>query len=200
MFNPGSVLGSTFYASREPVRNPLSLKLVHTARTIGSEEPALIGSIGHRIIRGFLLTTDATLCKVVESDIVEVADYDPVRKTSMVIGMKEPSRYVPLHWLGLQTHPDKLVTMFLFLDGPPPGVNVFSSKLLQGSFEQAMEIAKALKASKKDMIFIDGGGLFMVTKDLNTLQKDFSVLLDKARSETKKKKKATPGKRPKKKN
>lgn len=186
MFDPGSILGSTFFASREPIRNPLALRLVHEARTLGSKEPGLTGSIGHRLVRGFLLSADSVLCNMREGDIVEVTDYDPVRKTSIVIGMKGPSRFLPLHWLAQQTHPDKLVTLYLCVETPPPGVSVFSSKLLHGSFEEAMEVARALKASGKGTIFIDGAGLFMVTRDLETLPKDFEALLEAARAEAKK--------------
>ena len=153
---------------------------------MGSKEPSLIGSIGHRLVRGFLLSADVNLCNMKEGDIVEVTDYDPVRKTSLVIGMKRPSGFVALHWLAQQTHPDKLVTLFLSVGSPPPGVSVFSSKLLHGSFEEAMEVARALKASGKGSIFIDGAGLFMVTRDLETLPKDFEALLEVARAEAKK--------------
>jgi len=181
MFNPGSILGSTFFASREPVRNTMTLKLIKACQDMGSQEPALMGSLGYRLVRGFLLTTDGNLNTMREGDIVEVTDYDPVRKTSLVIGLREPSKFVPLHWLGIQTNPDKLVTLFLFIDPAPPGINIFSSKLLHGSFEEAMEVAKVLKASKQDAIFIDGGGLFMVSKNLETLSKDFKALLEKAK-------------------
>jgi hypothetical protein len=186
MFDPGSILGSTFFASREPVRNPLALKLVHVAQALGSKEPSLMGSIGHRLVRGFLLSADAILCNMKEGEIVEVTDYDPVRKTSIVIGMRGPSRFLPLHWLALQTHPDKLVTLYLAVESPPPGVSVFGSKLLHGSFEEAMEVVRSLKASGKGSIFIDGAGLFMVTRDLETLSKDFEALLEAARAEVKK--------------
>jgi hypothetical protein len=184
MLNHGSILGSTFFASREPVRNALTLKLIKACQDMGAMEPALMGSLGYRLVRGFLLTSDGNLHNMREGDIVEVTDYDPVRKTSLIIGLREPSKFVPLHWLGIQTHPDKLVTLFLFVDPAPPGVNIFSSKLLHGSFEEAMEVAKVLKASKKDAIFIDGGGLFMVSKNLETILKDFKALLEKAKEET----------------
>jgi hypothetical protein len=180
MLNQGSILGSTFFASREPVRNAMSLKIVKACQDMGSQEPALMGSLGYRLVRGFLLTTDGNLNGMREGDIVEVTDYDPVRKTSLVIGLREPSKFVPLHWLGLQTNPDKLVTLFLFIDPAPPGINIFSSKLLHGSFEEAMEVAKVLKASKEDAIFIDGGGLFMVSRNLASLATDFKALLVKA--------------------
>lgn len=189
MFDPGSILGSTFFASREPVRNPLALKLVYAAQRLGTKEPALIGSIGHRLVRGFLLSADVNLCNMKEGDIVEVTDYDPVRKTSLVIGMKSPSRFVPLHWLAFQTNPDKLVSLFLCVDGAPPGISVFTSKLLHGSFEEAMEVARVLKASKENMIYIDGAGIFMVSKDLESLSKDFMALLKKAKAPSKKGKK-----------
>jgi len=195
VFNPGSIIGSTFFASKEPVRNPLSLKLVHSAKAIGSREASLIGSIGHRLVRGLLLTADTVLCNTGEADVVEVTDYDPVRRTSIVIGMKEPSMYVALHWLGLRTNPDKQATLFLAVPSPPPGTDVFGSKLLHGSFEEAMEVAKALKASKKDRIFIDGAGLFMLAKDLDSLKKDFEGLL---KGPSSKKAKSKNGKAPKK--
>lgn len=195
MLNQGSILGSTFFASREPVRNVMTLKLIKACQDMGSQEPALMGCLGYRLVRGFLLTTDGNLNTMREGDIVEVTDYDPVRKTSLVIGLREPSKFVPLHWLGLQTHPDKLVTLFLFIDPAPPGINIFSSKLLHGSFEEAMEVAKVLKASKKDAIFIDGGGLFMVSKNLETLAKDFKDLLESAQTEPAPKTKAAAKKK-----
>ena len=151
MFRQSSILGSTFFASREPVRNPLTLKMLHAARAIASKDLSLVGSMSHRLTRGFLVTIDAQLGAMGEGDIVEVTDYDPVRKTSIVIGMKEPSTYVPLHWLALRTHPELLCSLLIITDKVPAGVKVFSSTLLPGSFEEAMEVAKALKSSKKDV-------------------------------------------------
>jgi hypothetical protein len=177
MFRQSSIMGSTFFASREPVRNPLTLKMMDRARRMASRDLSLTGSLGVRLPRGLLLTIDTPLAKLAEGDIVEVTDYDPVRKTSMVIGLKEPSVHVPLHWLGLRTHPEDNVTLLLHMEEPPKGVPLFSSKLLHASFEEAMEVVRAMKAGNQRAMFLEGRGVFLVSKDLETLLDDVKALL-----------------------
>jgi len=177
MFRQSSILGSTYFASREPVRNPLTLKIIDHAKRMSSRDLSLAGSMGVRLPRGLLVTIDTLLAKMAEGDIIEVTDYDPVRKTSVVIGMKEPSTYVPLHWLGLRTHPDDNVTFLLQMEKPPKGVPLFISKMLHGSFEEAMEVARAMKATDQRSMFLEGRGLFMVSKDLGTLLSDVRAML-----------------------
>jgi hypothetical protein len=178
MFRQSSILGSTFFASREPVRNPLTLKILHSSRDMASKDMSLAGSMGHRLPRGLLVTTDTPLGNVSESDIVEVTDYDPVRNTSIVIGLKEPTSYVPLHWLALRTHPEHSVTLLLLMETVPEGVDFFSSRLLAASFEEAMEVAKAMKVSGKGVIYLEGRGPFFVAKDLDALKRAVRALLE----------------------
>jgi hypothetical protein len=149
------------------------------------------------LTRGFLVTVDAQLGAMGEGDIVEVTDYDPVRKTSIVIGMREPSAYVPLHWLALRTHPELLCSLLIITDKVPAGVKVFSSTLLPGSFEEAMEVAKALKASKRDVIFLENRGLFLVARDLDGLVARLKAVLS-GKEAKKKKRKKKPKKKSKK--
>lgn len=185
MFNPGSVLGSSFFASREPVRDPQALSLVHACRAMASKDPSLAGSISLRRPHGQLVSADVELGTMSEDGIVDLKDYDPVRRTSMVIGLKEPSVYVPLHWLALRTHPGLNVSMLLLRESVPEGIEVFSSSLLHGSFEEAMEVVKAMKASKVPAMFISGVGLLLLAKDLEELPKVLDGLLGKERPEGK---------------
>jgi hypothetical protein len=177
MFRQGTILGSTFFASREPVRNPNTLLIVSTSKAIASKDPSLSGSMGHRLPRGLLATTDIPFATMTEGDIVEITDYDPVRRTSIVIGLKEPTVYAPLHWLALRTNPGLSASLLLLMDGPMEGIEVFESRLLHGSFEEAMEVAKALKANATGRIFLSGRGLFLVSKDLDSLARDIKAIL-----------------------
>jgi hypothetical protein len=142
----------------------------------------MAGSIGVRQPGAFLMSGDSTFGTMAEDEIVELKDYDPVRKTSIVIGLKEPTTYVPLHWLALRTHPGKNVSLLLFREAPPKGVPVFSSKILHGSFDEAMEIVKALKASKKDAIFLEGRGLLLMAKELKGLASGLTKVFGKAQA------------------
>jgi hypothetical protein len=179
MFRQGSILGSTYFASREPVRSPLALRLVDTGRRLASKDTSMAGSMSHRLPRGMLVTSDAAFPTMAEDSIVELMDYDPVRKTSIVVGLKEPTIYVPHHWLALRTHPEANVSCLLLMESPPKGVKVFSTRLLRGSFEEAMEMVKALKGCRDGCLFMEGRGLFIVTKDLRSLERTVSGLRPK---------------------
>lgn len=176
MFQPGSILGSTFFASREPVRDPRTLEMINTCRAMASKDPSMAGSVSLRRPHGQLVSADTSFSTMAEDHVLDLKDYDPVRRTSMVIGMKEPTQHVALHWLALRTHPGYDVSLLVFKETPPKGIKIFSSKLLHGSFDEAMEAVKAMKEAKVTTMFLTGVGLLLLSKDLEALKDDLASL------------------------
>ncbi|HDS59889.1 MAG TPA: hypothetical protein ENN54_06345 [Thermoplasmatales archaeon] len=94
-----------FFLSREPVCNPVVAEVVAAGRHLG-DGIRCPGTISVRYGNRMLITGQGVnLCRLEPEDLVEVADYDPVRQTVMVIGPRQPSLSTPLHWF-LYRRPD----------------------------------------------------------------------------------------------
>jgi len=95
----------TFFLSREPVCNPVVAEVVAAGRHLG-DGIRCPGTISVRYGNRMLITGQGVnLCRLEPENLVEVADYDPVRQTVMVIGPRQPSLSTPLHWF-LYRRPD----------------------------------------------------------------------------------------------
>jgi hypothetical protein len=135
---------TTFYASRERCRLPESLLLVDAMRRLAGTA----GSVSLRAGGRFLLSSaEAAAGNRTEDDVVEIADYDPVRHTVLAIGVKEPSADVAVHWLAYRT--DASVGAAAFVRDFPrrKGVSYVEGRHPWGSFDEAMAILSLAKAS-----------------------------------------------------
>ncbi len=57
--------------------------------------------------KNFLLTPHKrSLHELVREDLVDIADYDPVRNSLLYIGKQQPGRFAPFFWFIFRTFPD----------------------------------------------------------------------------------------------
>jgi ribulose-5-phosphate 4-epimerase/fuculose-1-phosphate aldolase len=91
-----------------------------------------------------------------QEDIVEIADYDPLKNIMLVIGTKEPSQEAPVHWIVqkarhdinvlLQMHSPSLVKK---LKGALPSTEEATPP---GTLDRAKELLKTLRKGKTILI------------------------------------------------
>ncbi len=94
--------------------------------------------------------------QMTQEDIVEIADYDPLKNIMLVIGTKEPSQEAPVHWIIqkarhdinvlLQLHSPTLVER---LQGAVPSTETTTPP---GSLDRAKELLKTLRKGKTILI------------------------------------------------
>lgn len=108
----------TFFLSREPVRNPLVAEVLTVGHHLG-DGTWCGGTISVRYGHRMLITGQGVnLCHLKVQDLVEVADYDPVRKVALVLGPTQPSPTTPLHWF-LYARRDVQAAIQIFDDEEP---------------------------------------------------------------------------------
>jgi len=138
----------TLFLSREEVRNPLAEEIKRAGKIV--KEKGLVegtyGNISARYGKRMVITaTGSDLGNLSNEDMVEVVDYNPVTDIAMVIGVKEPSKETPMHWLIYRREDINAAIHVHRTFEEAPSTEKYAP---QGSLELAMEAIKALKNSK----------------------------------------------------
>ncbi len=144
---PQKALGlgpTTFFASRERCRLPESLLLVDAMRRLGGAPCSVSIRAGGRFLLSSAGAPDGTRT---EEDVVEVADYDPVRNTVLAIGLREPSLDVAIHWLAYRTDEAVGAVAFVWDTSRRRGVGYLEGRHPWGSFDEALALLTRAKAS-----------------------------------------------------
>jgi hypothetical protein len=145
---PQKALGlgpTTFFASRERCRLPESLLLVDAMRRLRGMPCSVSLRAGGRFI---LSSATSAAGNLTEEEVVEIADYDPVRHSVLAIGSKEPSPDVAIHWLAYRTDPTVAAVAFVWVFERIKGVEYVAGRHPWGSFPEAMALLTLAKSSK----------------------------------------------------
>ena len=134
----------TFFVGHERCRLPEALRL---SALMGRLE-GFPGSLSIRAARGFVISSQQSgRGAFTEDDVVEVEDYDPVRHTCLVIGLREPSADTPLHWLAYRTDELTRAVCFVWDIHKRDGVVYPAVRHPAGSFDEALEVVALAKKS-----------------------------------------------------
>ena len=176
----------TFYVSKEQSNCPLIADIIKVGRKfkeIGLLKNALVTislSYGKRII---INGKDTDFGNINREDILEIVDYDPIKKIALTIGQKEPDMETPVHWLIQHARHD--VNAIIQLNGKKLlekiSIHIPETEKEQayGTLELAKEILKALRGSKS--IRVKNKGLLFIGTSL----KEAEELIQKVCEETK---------------
>lgn len=132
----------TFFLGREQIKNPLIGTMISTGKELadagGNGGGGTISvRYGNRIV---ITARNADIRSLDESDFVEVADYDAVRKIVLAIGPNEPPAGTALHWLVYRREGINAIVH----------IGDLSEKIIAGeggNFNIAMEALKSLKST-----------------------------------------------------
>jgi hypothetical protein len=92
----------TFFVSKEISRCPLIPEIQNMSKKLSSSKTyeknrwVISSRYGKRMI---ISTNTSHIANLQKEDFIEVVDYDPVKKTALVIGVRESSPETLLHWL-----------------------------------------------------------------------------------------------------
>ncbi len=159
----------TFYVSKEQSNCPLIADMIRVDRKLKeldllkNSSEVISFSYGKRMI---INSNMKNLGDMSRDDILEIVDYDPVKKIVLTIGRGKPGIETPVHWIIhharddinaiIQLNGEKLVERFS---------NILPSTDIEqpsGTLEQAMEVLKTLRNSK-DVVIKNKGVLFVGT-------------------------------------
>jgi hypothetical protein len=159
----------TFYVSQEQSNCPLVSDIVKIGKKF--EEYGLLKNNSGVISLGYgkrilINGNGVSLADVKREDVLEIVDYDPVKKIVLAIGQKEPHIETPVHWIIHHARND--VNAIIQLNDENL-VKKIQKKLLatektysSRTLELAKDILKALRTSKSIAIK-DKGALFVGT-------------------------------------
>jgi hypothetical protein len=172
---PPNASFQTFFASKEQSNCPLIPHIVSIGKKLkemgllkdGSGVVSL--SYGKRVL---INRNDVSLGDVGREDILEIVDYDPVKRIVLIIGDKEPNVEIPVHWLIHHARDDVNAVVQI---NSKKFVKKFSKKLPStekewpsGTLELTKEILKTLRAGKR--ILIKNKGILFVGNNLKEVE------------------------------
>lgn len=159
----------TFYVSHEQSHCPLVSDMIRLGKNFGEtslpEDTTGVISLGYGkriIING----NNIDLENLKIEDVLEIVDYDPVKKIVLAMGPTEPNVDTPVHWLIHHARDD--VNAVIQLNGEKL-VEKFSKKLpttekeyTSGTLELAKEILRTLRTSNSKNILLKDKGILFV--------------------------------------
>jgi len=181
----GNISFQTFYTSREESNCPLITQLVRIDRNIekkgfSKDIDSLTTSMryGNRVI----INSDyEKIGEINRSDILEIVDFDPVKKTLLVIGPKKAKVDSSVHWMihyarkeinaVVQMNGEKIVEKF---EGKIPCTE---KERFPGSFEMIKEILRVLKDSKS--VLVKNYGVIFVGNSVNDVEENILNVYEK---------------------
>lgn len=162
----------TFFLGKEKINNPLIKEMISIGKELGnifSEDVA--GNISVRYGKRMLITSHNEIASLTTDDFVEVIDYDAVRNIALVIGEREPSYEMPMHWL-IYRRED--INAIIHIHEIFDGLLTTEKEEPPGSFEIALEALKMLK--NKNCINLKNHGCIAVGKNLRKAMGEISCL------------------------
>jgi hypothetical protein len=147
------------FVSRETSKSPLFGELVKIGHILEShgisthETGIMSYDYGRRLV---ITAKNIDVKEVKQEDIVEIADYDPLKNIMLVIGTKEPSQEAPVHWIIQKARHDINVllqlrspSMVTRLQGTLPSTEEVTPP---GTLDRAKEFLKTLRKGKTILI------------------------------------------------
>jgi len=150
----------TFYISKQESNCPLINEIIR----IGKKSKNLKNNIDEVVIslrygKRILINAEVkAFGELKKEDILEIVDYDPIKKILLIIGQKSPIIHTPIHWLIhharddinaiIQINYDKLDSKFFNI------APITEKESKPGTLEQAKEILKQLRNSKRVLLEI----------------------------------------------
>ena len=165
----------TFFVSREQSNCPLVSDIIRIGKKF--EEHGLLKNNSGVISLGYgkriiVNENNMDLGNLKRENILEIVDYDPVKKIVLAIGQKEPCIETSVHWLihharddvnaVIQLNGEKLIERF------SKNLPTTEKEYPSGSLELAKEILKTLRTSKS--IVIKNKGVLFVGASLKEVE------------------------------
>jgi len=153
----------TFYVSKENSMSPLLVELIRFGKKLKDysltkeNKISLSISFGKRLL---INSENADVLNLFSEDIVEVVDYDPIKKIVLAMGKFEPCIDTPVHWIVQNAREDIHAIVQFSSKKQIKNFPCTDSEKSVGTLDLAKEILKTLRTSK--CINIKNYGLIFV--------------------------------------
>ena len=165
----------TFFVSNEQSNCSLLSEIIRVGKKF-EEINLLEGAMGVISLaygkRVLINSSTIDLGVLKREDILEIVDYNPVKKIVLAIGQKEPNAETPVHWLIHRTRND--VNAIIQLNGEKnlekisKNLPVTEKEYPPGTFELTKEVLKTLKTGKR--VVIKNRGILFVGTSLKEVE------------------------------
>jgi ribulose-5-phosphate 4-epimerase/fuculose-1-phosphate aldolase len=174
----------TFYLSKEESNCPLIYEIIRVGKKLKDlnlkdkvREITISLRYGKRIL---INAKENSFEDLKKGDILEIVDYDPIKKIILTIGQKSPKIDTPVHWILHQARDD--INAIIQIDYNKLDQKFYNilpiteNETKAGTLEQAKEILKQLRNSKR--IIIRNQGLIFAGKSIKGLEETILETLE----------------------
>ena len=175
----GNLNFQTFYTSKEESNCPLITEIIRIGKKI--EKHSVLKDVESFIVslrygrRMIINSNYKEIGRIRRGEILEIVDYNPVKKILLTIGPVQPKTETPLHWMihharnevnaVIQLNGEKIIEK---LNGKIPSTE---KEQLPGSFESIKEVLKVLRDSKS--VLIKNQGVLFVGENIKDVEEQF---------------------------
>jgi ribulose-5-phosphate 4-epimerase/fuculose-1-phosphate aldolase len=146
----------TFYLSKDETNCPLLPEIVRIGKKykdqglIDDESPIIISlGYGKRVL---INGNVEDYSKIVRNELIEIADFNPVKNVLLIIGQNEPRSETPVHWMIHHARDDVNVVIQInnlgLIEKIDDKFPTTEKDALPGSFEQIKEVLRLLRDNK----------------------------------------------------
>lgn len=171
-----------FFVSRETSNSPLFGEMVKIGRMLEDfgVSKNVLGIVSYDYGRRLVITAkNIDVKQMNQSDIVEIADYDPLKNIMLVIGTKEPCQEAPVHWIIQKARHDINILLQLQdhllvekLQGTLPTTEEAAPP---GTLDRAKEFLRTLRTGKT--ILIPHEGILFAGINIKEIEASLSLYL-----------------------
>jgi ribulose-5-phosphate 4-epimerase/fuculose-1-phosphate aldolase len=166
----------TFYVSKEESNCPLISEIIRIGKKfkdLNLSEKINDSVISLRYGKRVLLNSDGSnFAELMKEDILEIVDYDPIKRIVLTMGPKEPRIETPIHWLILHTRDEINVVIQIndenLVNKFGKMIPITENEYPSGTLEQAKEILKNLRDSKR--VVIKNQGILFVGNSIKDVE------------------------------
>jgi len=148
-------LFQTFFVSKEISNCPLIVDMMKLGRTIDdlgiADDGFCTMSLGYG--KRLLITAkNVDVRELKPQDIIEIVDYDPLKRTMLVIGAKDPALQTPVHWIIQKARKEAMAVLEItspsILERTPFMLPMTKQQTPIGTLERAKDVLSLLRESK----------------------------------------------------
>ena len=161
---------TTLFVSRETSNCPFLSDMIQLGQVLQQHvQEEETGVISMDYTKRLLINAkNVDIKKMAQQDIVEIVDYDPLKKILMVIGPKDPAIETPVHWIIQKARQD--VNVLVQINSPVLYENLKTTlpttekDTQPATLERAKEILRTLRNGKTFLLKNEG----MIFAGINT--------------------------------
>jgi hypothetical protein len=170
------------FVSKETSNTPLFGEIAKIGRTLENlgvpkNAPGIVSyDYGRRLV---ITAKNIDVKQMNQADIVEIADYDPLKNIMLVIGTKEPCQEAPVHWIIQKARHDINVLLELQSPSLPERLQgilpATQAVTIPGTLDRAKEFLRTLRTGKT--ILLQNEGILFAGINIKEIEASLSLYL-----------------------